>query len=265
MYVSILSLFATVSFIHRAETRQPQATTYNISLEDTKIYIELSATMRYLSSENQLARLFNTDIKNFTLDASEFFLKLESDETNSWFEMKCQTLDSENEIELIRCNISVQTKPTDLLHNYQLNNTYRFNKNTKYEFSELKLKLHQPNIYDFEFTIFKILIRHSCYSQTCEKQYSTYTPINGDPFSKNLVYPCVTDYAILSDETDVLRHNNQIECISKKSSSSRIILVIVFACMTVLECIIILVISIRWFTMKETPEVQDKTQCIEIK
>ncbi|KII67329.1 hypothetical protein RF11_15589 [Thelohanellus kitauei] len=245
MYINIISMFAILVFIQETETAHRL---FNTSLGSRKLFVELGLSVQMSISQADDRVFLDEALKIFDINETQFIMKYEPDQT-SWFEIKCNTLDSAEQTEISGCILSGKTSQYKASHSYPIGYRFKLNKNTNYDLSGFQIKfIIQKDAEKFiEFYIYQLYIYFSCSIQMCQQAIEYGNILSVDVTSANFVSPCETDDSKVTVETNpdvlekiyVLRLYNQSECTPIRfktliiiliASSAGVVCLLVYAC-----------------------------------
>ncbi|KII63927.1 hypothetical protein RF11_07775 [Thelohanellus kitauei] len=213
-------------------------TSFNVSLGNTRVTIELDLQhMEYRFSQTNNATFFNEHIKTLDINGSELIITFENVINESSSEIKCGFNDSEHEIEISGCYVSIQSNQTNSIGNYSIGYKFKLAKNTRYVLSEHQIPLNiDETEQGLEFYINRINITFRCFTQMCVLINQSLVPLTKEMNDSFEIYPCVNDGRSYSNLTDpYLSMDFDTECVTKTvfwTFRNILIILLFFLCAT---------------------------------
>ncbi|KII66069.1 hypothetical protein RF11_05783 [Thelohanellus kitauei] len=128
------------------------------------------------------------DVEKFAIEGSGFIISFE-DSRKSKFTIDCLWWPLENAIEIDRCIVSFQPRPSTPFVDHYGGYSLKFNKDTKYVFSEHYLIFHvkDSDVYSVNFNIYDLIITFVGYTKKYTWDMKDYRPISSDLESEQII------------------------------------------------------------------------------
>ncbi|KII69055.1 hypothetical protein RF11_09869 [Thelohanellus kitauei] len=170
LFIQILQVYlAILDDVGQVERK---ANTAEFSVENTKITVEAEIRIEYSVETGESYEFYPNEIKGVEYIGSYLIIKYQQRQ-KGLAELKCEISNLDTEIETSKCQASIPNKDTGETFNYFIAYTFKFNKNTRYEFSDhiIVFKIGPDRL---SITFQKLLIKFSGYT----KKYTWSPPPN---------------------------------------------------------------------------------------
>ncbi|KII69090.1 hypothetical protein RF11_07349 [Thelohanellus kitauei] len=148
------------------------------SIENTKFIVTLNFDINVDFGETDQKMLYQAEMKKFEIEGYDLIMKHddspEGTTYGSTFEIKCHMDDYIEYIEINKCNISFQKKPTSKKYQTSGGLKWRIYKKTRYEigYYRIYLVIDENENHSLKFMITKIIIESQDYTRRCELKTS---------------------------------------------------------------------------------------------
>ncbi|KII74774.1 hypothetical protein RF11_07924 [Thelohanellus kitauei] len=182
----ILALLLILTSSYETES-QNKGWIYDITFGHKTAYVEMNFVLEY-AIKGYKGTFDESDLTLFEISTKDG-LHIKLDKHGAFADIKCNMIFSEIYYEFNDCRVSIQPQSVKIQTDLSIKHHYKFNTNTKYEFTGKASYTHQGQSdgTHLEFNLFYLMIENKGYTETCHVNDENIAETYIGP---NYIYPC---------------------------------------------------------------------------